>query len=76
MFLHMSVILFTGRGGVCRSRGCILYTPWTPPPPVEMAIEAGSTHPTGMHSCLIFDSPLSIRLQVSLQIQVHYRQIH
>ena len=35
MFIHRSVILFTG--------GC------TPPP--EMATEAGGTHPTGMHSC-------------------------
>ena len=30
----------------------------TPPPPVEMATEAGGTHPTGMHSCIIINSPI------------------
>ena len=45
-FLHLSVILFAG-GGV--------YNPWadTLPPPPPMATEAGSTLPTGMHSCFV-----------------------
>ena len=65
MFLHLSVILFTG--GVCLWVYGV-YTPWadTPPwvdiplkqtspwtdmPPPPMANEAGGIHPTGMHSC-------------------------
>ena len=74
MFLHMSVILFTGGGGICPSVQGVYTLPDTPP--VEMATEAYGAHPTGMHSCLIFASPLSICLQVSSQLQVHYRQIH
>ena len=44
MFLHLSVILFTGGGGV-------LQTPprWTPHPQ-DTATAADGTHPTGMHS--------------------------
>ena len=34
------------------SRGWI--PPWADTPPVEMTIEAGGTHPTGMHSCSNF----------------------
>ena len=42
MFLHLSVILFTG-GGVWQ----------TPPRPLQQtATAADGTHPTGMHSCL------------------------
>ena len=29
------------------------HTSWTPPP-LTLAIEAGGTHPTGMHSCCLF----------------------
>ena len=72
MFLHLSVILFTGRclplgqGGVHPWADTPQAdTPWvdTPgqtypladtPPPVEMIIEAGGTHPAGMHSYLLF----------------------
>ena len=76
MFLHLSVILFTG--GVSQhamGRWCLplglggVYHPVQTPPvgrrhprqiptvgrlsPVEMTIEAGGTHPTGMHSFLL-----------------------
>ena len=44
MFIHRSVILFTG-GGVY--------------PLPEMATEAGGTHPTGMHSCKLVMSMVS-----------------
>ena len=44
MFLHLSVILFLG-GGV--------HPPRQTPPP-ETATAADGTHPTGMHSFLIF----------------------
>ena len=37
-----------GHGGVPRG-GCLLRCVYTPP--TEMTIEAGGTHPTGMHSC-------------------------
>ena len=42
-----------GGGGVFASASRGWIPPWTdnPPPPVEMTIEAGGTHPTGMHSC-------------------------
>ena len=54
MFLHLSVILFTG--------GCLLggyalgrHPPARQPPlgrhPSLAATAAGGTHPTGMHSC-------------------------
>ena len=67
MFLHLSVILFTGRGSTWAG------PPWdqvqpprdqvqppgpgTPPgtrytPPLETATVADGTHPTGMHSCI------------------------
>ena len=65
MFLHLSVILLTGGGGsvylwvwgglplvpggLPLGRGG--YTPRADTSPVEMTIEAGGTHPTGMHSC-------------------------
>ena len=58
MFLHLSAILFTvgGRGGFClwvqgmSATGHPLET-HTHIPPLEMAIQAGGTHPTRMHSC-------------------------
>ena len=31
------------------------HTPWTPPAPIEMAIEAVGTHPTGIHYCSIYN---------------------
>ena len=45
MFIHLSVILFTGRvsvqeGGSLSGR----------PPPATIRLRAGGTHPTGMHS--------------------------
>ena len=58
MFLQVSVILFTGGGawsggGACSQGGgvpgpgrCLVETP-------RMATAAGSTHPTGMHSCFV-----------------------
>ena len=60
MFLHMSVILFTG--GVCLS-ACWDTPPGPDPlgsaqaPPIAVHAgtygqQAGGTHPTGMHSCL------------------------
>ena len=39
MSLQLSLILFTGGGGVH--------------PPPEMSTEAGGTNPTGMHSCIV-----------------------
>ena len=53
IFLHLSVILFTG--GV---RGQV--HPWQAPPwqvhPSADGQCAGGTHPTGMHSCLFLKS--------------------
>ena len=53
MFLHLSVILFTGGRHPPQPN-----TPWadTPPAlgrhtPLEMGTEVSGTHPTGMHSC-------------------------
>ena len=43
MFLHLSVILFTG-GSLCPGGISVRETP--------IGYRAGSTHPTGMHSCL------------------------
>ena len=47
MFLHLSVILFTG-AGVC-------HTPRADTPPAECMLgydqQAGGTHPSGMQSC-------------------------
>ena len=55
MFLHLSVIMFTG--GVCSGTPLGQTSPWeyTPPraePPSETATAADGTHPTGMHSCI------------------------
>ena len=62
MFLHLSVILFTGDGvypSIQWGGAPQADTHWTPHPwadtlpgqtPPEMATEAGGTHPTGMHS--------------------------
>ena len=59
MFLHLSLILFTG--GV-HSPGQTPPQADTPPPPADtppgrrpppgMTTAADGTHPTGMHSCL------------------------
>ena len=65
MFLHLSVIMFTG-GGVSeqtppRQTSPPRQTPpgQTPPgPPPETATAADGTHPTGMHS-----SKLILRMQ-------------
>ena len=55
MFLHLSVILFTGKGGVCQTPPGRQPPRQTPPqgdiPPQEMATAMDGTHPTGMHSC-------------------------
>ena len=57
MFLHLSAILFTGRGvsqhamgrGVFAQEGvCGRHHP------TEAATEVGGTHPTGMYSCFVF----------------------
>ena len=45
IFLHLSVILFTG-GGCLLPGGCLVETP------PGTATAAGGTHPAGMHSCL------------------------
>ena len=55
MFLHLSVILFTG-GAEPPPPGKEADTPRTrgrhpPPRPGEKATAADGTHPTGMHSC-------------------------
>ena len=59
MFLHLSVILFTGGSLSSRlslSRGVSVQGGLCPGgslsgrPPVQL--RAGGTHPTGMHSCL------------------------
>ena len=66
MFLHVSVILFTGRGGAIpaciaggipaclAARGCLLgggVACGDPSPRKQTATVADGTHPTGMHSC-------------------------
>ena len=67
IFLHLSIILFTG--GVCLS-ACWDTTPpdqaqppktrhppgtrHHPPPGAETATAADGTHPTGMHSCCLY----------------------
>ena len=54
MFLHLSVILFTG-GGVCHSACWDTLPRQTPPRPVhagiDMATATDGTHPAGMRSC-------------------------
>ena len=52
MFLHLSVILSTGGGGVWFS-ACLDTTPPRSrhPQPQQMATVADGMHPTGMHSC-------------------------
>ena len=44
----------SGQGGVWPG-GYLPHPRQTPPPPQEMATEAGGTHPTGMHSCFLLD---------------------
>ena len=54
MFLHLSVILFTG--GVCHTSPGQTPLARHPPPAQSMlgyGQQVGSTHPTGMQSCLI-----------------------
>ena len=61
MFLQLSVILFTGEGGVFQHAiGKAVYTPLARqprqgrhPPPPKTATAMGSTHPTAMHSCYL-----------------------
>ena len=49
MFLHLSVILFTGgvsvQGSLCQG---------DPPPAHAVQLRAGGTHPTGMLSCILY----------------------
>ena len=61
--LHLCVILFTGReGGLPNPPGNQTWgvgqTPGCRPPHADPRIpqQAGGTHPTGMHSCLIVNS--------------------
>ena len=49
MFLHLSVILFTGGGVSQHAMGGGVHPLGRHPP--ETATEARVTHPTGMHSC-------------------------
>ena len=60
IFLHLSVILFTVGGGVCLSACWDTHPPPGPDPPspggvhaVRYGQQAGGTHPTGMHSCIV-----------------------
>ena len=60
MFLHLSVSHSVHRGGTWAGTPPGRYTPWagTPPGAVHAGRygqQAGSTHPTGMHSCLILE---------------------
>ena len=64
MFLHLSVILFTGGGGVCqipsrRHPPPGQTHPWADTLPGQTPIQQTATaadgmHPTGMHSCFMF----------------------
>ena len=51
MFLHLSVILFTGWGGLTETPPVWHPSPGSPPPlaPQQTATAADGTHPTGMH---------------------------
>ena len=54
IFLHLSVIhsVHGGWSGICLwVLGVCLQHPSCIHPPLEMAIEAGGMHPTGIHSC-------------------------
>ena len=56
IFLHLSVILFTGGGKYLGRYHPGRYTPGQMHPPPRQCMlrycqQAGSTHPTGMHSC-------------------------
>ena len=68
MFLHLSVILFTG--------GCT--TPWadtpdekTPSSP-EMATAVDGTHPTGMHSCFVLCLGSSILTFICYMLRINH----
>ena len=101
MFLHLSVILFTGRGmsvqGVCipacnGGEHCQADTtpradtplgrhptpPWADTPPPETAIEAGGTHPSGMHYFGIFSQmPFEVNLKrIEDNINFVTKEIH
>ena len=47
MFLHLSVILFTGESLSWGSLVCLCHGD----PPFDL--RAGGTHPTGIHSCFV-----------------------
>ena len=75
IFLHLSVIVFTG--GVWHTpplgRHPLRQTPpLGRPPPPQMATAADGTHPTGMYSCLkiiLHDSaPFSCQRDTDLRI--------
>ena len=60
MFLYLSVILFTGVGvhplgrhPLAAPRADAPLGRHHPAPYPEMGTEAGTTHPIGMHSCLM-----------------------
>ena len=63
IFLHPSVILFTG-GGVWHTRppGQTLLRADTPPGQCMLGYgqQAGGTHRTGMHSCFYYIDPLNL----------------
>ena len=76
MFLHLSVILFTGGGCTPPSK-----TPppgqTPPPPPPPTATEAGGTHPTGMHSWWKCDWKQNLeRMTMSLTARKYLRVHH
>ena len=63
IFLHLCVILFTGRGvgfPACitghMTKGVCIWGAWADPPPrdtwdtMEYGLQVGGMHPTGMHS--------------------------
>ena len=57
MFLHLSVILFTGEGVYFSMQWAGgVYTSVGRPPIPETVTEVGGTHPTGMHSCILLRS--------------------
>ena len=83
MFLHLSVILFTG--GICHTPRADTPHGETPPrqtPPIQYMLgygqQAGGTHPTGMQSCLnvlilIF---LNSNISTWVKINVYVNKIH
>ena len=74
MFLHLSVILFTGGGGGVHPLG--RHSPWADTP-FKTATAADGTHPTGMLSCTImcklyqYLEPILVRKTVALTVRVN-----